>query len=213
MNKFTFGAAAAALALALPTVAHAQALPPAVVAVIDTQRALQACTVCTAASQQLEQQQNQLAQRAQQLGLSRVQENQPTSIEVEGQAIEAAVRALPQGQQPDAALRTRAQTYQTNLQNAQREIASREQQIRRNQAFVMQQIQQRMAPAVTQVAQQRGATLALEAAALAWASPAIDITDAVVAVVNQNTTPLNVNAPPPQQAPAQPQQQQRPQGR
>jgi hypothetical protein len=56
---------------------------------------------------------------------------------------------------------------------------------------------------------------------LITAAPALDITPAVLAIVNQNNTPLNVNAPPPQQqpatpAPAQPQPQPnrpRPQGR
>jgi hypothetical protein len=92
-------------------------------------------------------------------------------------------------------------------------VGGREDQIRRNQAFILQQIQQRVAPAVQQIAQQRGATVALDANNIAWSSPAIDITPAVVALVNQNTTPLNVNAPPPAQQPAQPQQPQQPQRR
>ena len=67
--------------------------------------------------------------------------------------------------------------------------------------------------------QQRGANLALDRSSGTLAiNPALDVTDAVLAIVNQNATPLNVNAPPPQQQPAaqpqQPQQQRpRPQGR
>jgi Skp family chaperone for outer membrane proteins len=218
MNKFLFGAAAAALAFAIPAAAPAQQLPAGVVGVVDSQRILEGCTVCVAANQQLEAQQQQLRQRAQQLGLVSAAPNTPSTLEAEAQAIQAAVNALPQGQQPDAALQARFQTYQTNLQNAQREIGTREQQIRRNQGYVLQQIQQRVAPAVAQVAQQRGATVVLEAGNIAWNSPATDLTPAVVAVVNQNTTPLNVNAPPPQQQGAQqqqqpPQQQRREQGR
>lgn len=214
MTRFLLGAAAAALALAIPAAAPAQQLPAGVVGVVDSQRILEGCTVCQAANQQLEAQQAQLRQRAQQLGLVSATPNTPSTLEVEAQAIQTAVNALPQGQQPDATLQARAQTFQTNLNNAQREVGTREQQIRRNQAFVLQQIQQRVAPAVAQIAQQRGATVVLEASNIAWHSPAIDLTPGVVAVINQNTTPLNVNAPPPQQQPAQQQpQQQRPQGR
>lgn len=209
MNKLTFGALAAATAIILPFAAHAQQLPAAVVAVVDSQRILQQCTVCTAANTQLQQQQQSLQARAQQLS---------TPLETEGTAIQAAINALPAGQQPDAALQARIQAYRTQQENARREVGGREEQIRRNQAFILQQIQQRVAPAVQQIAQQRGATVALDASNIAWSSPAVDITPAVVALVNQNTTPLNVNAPPPAQQPAQPQQPQpqqprRPQGR
>ena len=209
MNKLTFGALAAATAVILPFAAQAQQLPAAVVAVVDSQRILQQCTVCTAANTQLQQQQQSLQARAQQLS---------TPLETEGTAIQAAINALPAGQQPDAALQARIQAYRTQQENARREVGGREEQIRRNQAFILQQIQQRVAPAVQQIAQQRGATVALDASNIAWSSPAVDITPAVVALVNQNTTPLNVNAPPPAQQPAQPQQPQpqqprRPQGR
>ena len=207
MNKLTFGALAAATAIILPFAAQAQQLPAAVVAVVDSQRILQQCTVCSAANTQLQQQQQSLQARAQQLS---------TPLETEGTAIQAAINALPAGQQPDAALQARIQAYRTQQENARREVGGREEQIRRNQAFILQQIQQRVAPAVQQIAQQRGATVALDASNIAWSSPAVDITPAVVALVNQNTTPLNVNAPPPAQQPAQPQPQQpqrRPQGR
>jgi outer membrane protein len=206
MNKFTFGAAAAALALALPAVAQAQALPPAVVAVVDTDRIAAQCTVCVAASQQLQAQLTQLQQRATQLG-------QP--LQTEEQALTTAVNALGAGQQPDATLTQRIQTFQTQQQNAQREIASRQEQLQRNAAFVRQQIGQRLGPAIQTIMQQRGATVAIDRGATLAINPTVDITDAVLALVNQNTAALNVTAPPPQQPPAQqpPAQQPRPQGR
>lgn len=212
MKTFMFGTALAAAAFAAPTLVSAQQLPPAVAGVVDSQRVLQGCTVCLAANQQLEAQQQQLRQRAQQLGLVAATENALPALETEGRAIQTAVSGLAQGQQPDAALTARAQAYQTNVQNAQREIAAREQQIRRNQAFVLEQIRQRVAPAIQQAAQARGATVVLDTGNIAWSSPAIDITPAVVAIVNQNATPLNVNAPAAAQQPAQ-QPQARPQGR
>jgi len=204
MNRFTFGAAVAALALTVPAIAQAQQLPPAVVGVVDTDRIMRECTVCAAANTQLQAQLTQLQQRAEALR---------TPIQTEGQAIETALRALPQGQQPDAALTQRITAFQSQQQSAQQEIGTRQQQVERNVAFVRQQVGQRIEPAIQQVMQQRGATIAVDAGATLAISPTVDITPAVLAVVNQNTTPLNVNAPPPQQQPAQQQPQQRPQGR
>lgn len=206
MNKFAFGAAISALALAIPAAAPAQQLPPAVIAVVDTDRIIQQCTVCAAANQQLQAQLQQLQQRAQALG---------TPLQTEEQALEAAIRALPAGQQPDQTLSQRIQTFQTQQQNAQREIAGRQEQIQRNAAFVRQQIGQRIQPAVVQVMQQRGANMSIETGATIAINPSVEITDAVLAIVNQNTAALNVNAPPPPQQPAQQpaQPQARPQGR
>jgi Skp family chaperone for outer membrane proteins len=210
MNRFFLGAAAAAAALAVPMVAQAQNLPPAVVAVVDRERIIQQCTACVAASQQLEAQQLQLQQRAQQLGIARSQANQPTPLEVEQQAIQAAVNALPPGQQADPALQTRFEALQTRAQNAEREINGREDQIRRNRLFILQQIDQRLNPIIVQVMQQRGANMAVGRESTLAIAPSLDITDAVLAALNQQMTSLNVNAPP---APQQPAQQPAPQGR
>ena len=209
MNKLTFGVLAAATAMTLSFAAQAQQLPAAAVGIVDTDQIIRTCTVCVAANTQLQAQVQQLQQRAQALG---------APLQTEETALQAAVNALPQGSQPDAALGQRIQTFRTNQENAQREVATAQQRIERNVAFVRQQIGQRLQPAIQQVAQQRGATVVLDRGATLSAAPSVDITAAVLAIVNQNTTPLNVNAPPPQQQPAQtqPQQQQpprRPQGR
>lgn len=201
MNRLTFGAALAALALAVPAAAPAQQLPQTVVAVVDTGRIVETCTVCAAAQQQLQTQLQGLQQRAQQLG---------TPLQTEEQALSQAIGALPQGQQPDQALQQRLQAFQTQRETAQRELVTREQAIQRNAAFVRQQIAERLNPIIVQVMQQRGANLAMDRAATLAIAPQLDITDAVLAVLNQNTAPLNVNAPPPQQPAQQPQQ---PQGR
>ncbi len=190
MNSKYLGAAAA-LAF-LPTALSAQALAPAVVAVVDTDRIVRTCTVCVAAQTQLQAQITQLQQRAQQLG---------TPIRTEEQALQTAVNALPQGAQPDAALTARIRAFQTSQQAAQTEISTRQEQIQRNAGFVQQQIGQRVEPAITAVMQQRGATIAIARASTLAINPSVEITDAVLAIVNQNTAPLNVNAP---AAPAQP---------
>jgi Skp family chaperone for outer membrane proteins len=210
MTRLTFGVALTALAM--PAAVHAQNLAPAVVAVIDTDRIAATCTACAAANTQLQGQVNALQQRAQALG-------QP--LQTEEQAIRAAITALPQGQQPDAALQNRIRAFQTSQQNAQNELNQGQERIQRNVAFVRQQIGQRVQPAIVTVMQQRGATIAVDRGATLAINPAVDVTDAVLAIVNQNTAALNVNAPAPQQPAAtpsaQPQQprpqQPRPQGR
>ena len=211
MNKLTFGALAAASAILLPFAVQAQQLPAPVIGVVDTDQIIRTCTQCTAANTQLQAQAQQLQQRAEALG---------APLRTEEQALTGLLNALPQGQQPDATLTQRVQTFQTNQQNAAREIEGRQQQLQRNLAFVRQQIAQRIQPAIQQVATQRGANIVLDrSASLIAPAPTLDITAAVLALVNQNATPLNVNAPPPQQPaqqPAQqqqPQQQRRPQGR
>jgi outer membrane protein len=208
MKKLTIGMLATATALTLSVAAHAQQLPQAVVGVVDTDRIIRECTVCVAANTQLQSQVQQYQQRQQALG---------APLQTEEQALQTAVNAIPQGGQPDAALQQRVRTFETNRQNATRELQGRQQQLQRNVEFVRQQIAQRLQPAIQQVMQQRGATVMLDSGAVLSAAPTLDVTAAVLAVVNQNTAPLNVNAPPQQQHPApaqQPQQQQRrPQGR
>ena len=211
MNRLTFGALAAASAILVPIAAQAQQLPAAVIAVVDRDEIARTCTQCVAASQQLQGQVTAYQQREQQLR---------TQVQTEGQAIEAVIRALPQGQQPDAATQARIQAWQTLQQNAANELGPRQEQVRRNQSFVIQQMLQRMDPLISQVMQQRGANIAVDVNATLAHASTLNITPAVLALMNQNGTPFNVNAPPPQQQPAaqQPQQQpqqpqRRPQGR
>lgn len=216
MNRYLLGSAFAALALASPVAVSAQALPPAVVAVIDRDRVASTCTQCVAATQQLQAQIRQFQARQQQLG---------TPLQTEQNAIQAAINALPQGGQPDPALRARVQTFQNNQQAAERELGTTQETIRRNQNFVVQQILQRMDPLIGQVTRERGATVAVDVATTLAHSPALNVTDAVLALMNQNSTPFNSVAPPPQaqpaaappagqRPPAQPQQPRpRPQGR
>lgn len=210
MNKFLLGSAVAALAVAAPVAVSAQPLPAPVIAVVNIEQIFQTCTQCAASNTQLQAQGTQLQQRAQQLN---------GQIQAEGTALEPLVRAL-NGAQPDAALAARITNFNTMQQNAEREIGASRERIQRNLNFVRQQIGERVRPAITTVAQQRGATVVMDSGSLISSAPTLDITAAVLAIVNQNTTPLNVNAPPPAQQPAaqqpaqQPQQNRpRPQGR
>jgi Skp family chaperone for outer membrane proteins len=191
MNKTILSTALVAIALTAPAASQAQQLPPAVVAVVNVEQIVETCTVCATANAQLQAQIAALQTRAQQL---------QTQIQAEEQALTAIVNALPQGQQPDAPTQTRIQAFQAMQQNGQNEINGRRDQIQRNAAFVRQQEGARIRPAVMTVMQQRGATIVIDRAAAIEIAPTVDVTAAVLAIVNQNSTPLGVNAP--AQAPA-----------
>jgi len=213
MNRYLLSSALAALALATPAAVSAQPLPAPVIAVVNLDQIFGTCTQCSVANTQLQAQGAALQSRAQTLA---------NQIDAEARAIQPLANAIPAGGQPDAALAARIQGFQQMQQNADREVSAERERIQRNIAYVRQQIGQRIQPAITTVMQQRGATVVMDRAGLITASPTLDITPAVLAIVNQNNTPLNINAPPPQQqpaaapTPAQPQPQPnrpRPQGR
>jgi Skp family chaperone for outer membrane proteins len=195
MNKYLLSSALAALAIATPVALQAQALPAAIIAVVDRDRIASTCTQCVAATAQLNAQGQAYQTRETQL---------LTPLRAEGQAIQTAVNAIPQGGQPDPALASRIQTFQTNSQAAERELGAAQNTIRRNQQFLVNQIIERMNPLIGQVTRERGANLAIDVASTLATNPAINVTDQVLALVNLNNTPFNVVAPPPAQPAAQP---------
>jgi len=197
MTKFLFGTALAVLAAAIPSAAPAQRIGPAVVAVVDTDRISAECTACRAAATQLQTQTQTLRTRAQQL---------QQQLQTAGQPIQTAVNAL-NGKQPDAALQQRITAYQTQQNNAQQELARGEQNLRSIQVHVNQQIGNRLRTIIGSVAQARGATVAIDRGSALFAAPALDITNEVLAQLNQQLPSVSVT-PLPQQ-----QQQQQPQGR
>jgi len=197
MNKLALGAALAALtATALPVAAQAQRIGPAVVAVVDTDRISRECTACRAATTQLQTQENALRTRAQAL---------QTQLRTTGQPIQTAVQAL-NGRQPDAALQQRITAFQTQERTAQQELATSQRNLQSTQAHVNQQIGARLGPIITNVAQARGANVAVDRNATLFAAPALDITNEVLTQLNQQLPSVSVT-PLPQQ------QQQQPTGR
>ena len=196
MTKLLFGSALAVLAAALPAVASAQRLGPAVVAVVDTDRISRECTACRAAATQLQTQNNNLRTRATTL---------QQQLNTQGQPIQTAVTAL-NGRQPDAALQQRITAFQTQQQNAQRELATAERNLQSTQLHVNQQIGARLQPIIGTIAQARGATVAVDRGSTLFAAPALDITNEVLAQLNQQLPSVSVT-PLPQQ------QQQQTQGR
>ena len=112
--------AASAAAFLVPASAGAQAVPAAVIAVVDLENVTTNCNACKTATAALQGQVS--AAKARQTALA-------GPLNTEGQAIDTAAKAL-NGKEPDAALKTRATAYQTKVQSAQQEMQNREEQIR-----------------------------------------------------------------------------------
>jgi outer membrane protein len=195
MRKIAMTAAFAAMVLA-PVGASAQAIPGAVIAVVDLEKVSSECTACKAAKTALEGQVTALKSREATLA---------APLKTEGQSLQAAVEAL-KGKEPDAALQARIKAFQTKQQQGAQEIARQTNQIQRNQAYVSQQISAKLGPIYQQVMQRRGANVMVEAGATLASGANLDVTNDVLAALNQQLPSVSTTAP---AAPAQ----QQPQGR
>jgi len=195
MNKLALSLVAAASAV-IPAAAHAQALPAAVVAVVDLDKVTSSCTACRTA---------QTALQGQVTSLETRQKSLATPLQTEQQSIQTAINAL-NGKEPDAALQARIRAFEAKRQQSAQDIANQEQQIRRNQQYVQQQVATKLGPIYQQVMQRRGANVLVEASATLATASAIDVTNDVLTGLNAAMPTIQVVAP----AQAQPKQ---PQGR
>lgn len=195
MKSLLVVSAISAVLLAAP--ATAQRLTPTVVAVVDTDRISRECTACRTAQTQLQTQGAALRTRVQAL---------QSQLQTTGTPIQTAVTAL-NGRAPDAALQGRITAFQTQQNSAQQEIARGEQNFRSTQANVSQQISARLLPIISTVSTARGAAVTVDRGNVLFAAPGLDITNEVLAQLNQQLPSVSV-APLPAQAPAA-----RPQGR
>lgn len=191
MTKLLFPMAAAML-FAIPTAASAQALPAAVVAVVDVQRAMTTCNACKTALNQLEVQVN---------SLKALQTSLESSLRTEATSIQTAVNALA-GKPPSAALTARVQAFEKKQGDSQRQLQTREQTFQRNRSYVLQQISQKLDPVLTTVLARRNATVMLDTATVVRSIPAIDVTNDVIAGLNSSLTTVATTAPAPTPAPA-----------
>lgn len=195
MRHILTSAALVASAVAVPTAAHAQRAPAAVVVVVDSSRIYRECTACRTAQASLQSQVNALQARQQALA---------TPLRSEGQAIQAAIRALG-GKEPDAALRARVQAFQTKERQANEELQRAQSNLQSIQQNVLRQINARLSPAVNQVMVQRGANIAVDVDATIAHSQGTEVTDAVLAALNATLPSVSLTPLPAQQQPAKPQ--------
>jgi len=193
MNKLIVSSLLAAAAI-MPSMAQAQTLPDSRVAVVDLQRVYTECNACKAAATQLQSQAEAIRQREQQLA---------GPLETEGQSIQAEANAL-NGAQPSAALQQRAEAFEQRRQAAARELQGREETYNRNAAYVRQQIDTQLKPALDAVLGRRGAAMIVPRAGVLSLNPAYDVTNDVLAELNSKLTTVATVAPAPAQTAEQP---------
>jgi len=177
---------AAVAASILPTAAAAQAIPGAVIAVVDLEKVTSQCNACKTAGAAL---------RSQAAALQSRQQALVAPLQTEQKAIQAAIDALPQGKEPDAALKQRATAFQTKYQQAQEEVANSERQIQRNQAYINQQVRDKLGPIYQQVMQRRGANLLVEVGNTLATASSLDVSNDVLAALNAAMPTLQTSAP------------------
>ena len=190
---FFLAAATTASMSMTPAASQAQQVHPPVVAatgavaVLDTEQVVRSCRECRVASAALQARAEALQARAAHL---------TSLLTTESRALQALVATLPQGSQPDPALRARLVAFQSARDSAEREIAERRAQLQRDVQFVREQIVARMEPAVATAMHQRGATRFVDRGSNADAGGRIDITEAVLAIVDGNNEAFELRAPP-----------------
>lgn len=186
-NTLLFSAVAAAIAV--PSAAQAQAIPGAIVAVVDLEKVTTDCTACAGARTALQGQVTALQNREKALS---------APLETEQNAIQAAVDAL-NGKSPDAALQARAKAFDQKRQAAAQEVQTQQQQIQRNSAYVSQQIAAKLGPIYQQVMQRRGANVLVEQGATLASASALDVTNDVLTALNAVLPSVATTAPAQQQ--------------
>ena len=184
MKRLLLSISLAASAL-IPAAAQAQALPAAVVAVVDVDRVQTTCNACKTAIATLNSQAT--AQENREKALS-------APLQAEGQSIQTAINAL-NGKPADAALEARAKTFQTKLQQAQEEAARGRQQLQANQQYILRQIDEKLGPIFSQVMQRRGANVLVAQNSTLAAASAIDVTNDVLAALNTSLPTISATAP------------------
>ena len=190
MKTLLISAAVAAAAI-MPSAATAQALPAAVVAVVDLDRVTAECNACKTAQAALKNQVQAYQTREQSLA---------TPLETEQKSIQAAIDAL-KGKEPDAALKARVQAFQTKEQQAAQELQTQQAQVQRNQQYIQKQISDKLGPIYTQVMQRRGANMMVEIGQTLASGASLDVTNDVITALNSALPSIQTTAP----APAKPQ--------
>ena len=191
-------AAALVAVSTIATPALAQRAPAAVVVVVDTNRVYRECNACRTAQSQLQSQVQALRTR---------QTTLEGQLRPEGQAIQTAVTALG-SKAPDAALQNRVKAFQQRQDQANQELARSQQNLQSIQANVLRQINEKLQPVINQVMTQKGANLAVDVDATLAHGTAVNVTNDVLAALNQQLPSISVTPLPQQQ-----QTQQTPQGR
>jgi outer membrane protein len=183
--KTLLASAAFAAAILAPTAASAQAIPAAIVAVVDLDRVTSECNACKTAAATL---------RSQATAFQTRRDSLATSLQTEQKSIQAAVDAL-KGKEPDAALQTRIKNFQTKAQQDEQELATQQRQIQANQQYIQKQIADKLGPIYQQVMQRRGANLLMEVGSTLATAQSVDVTNDVLTALNTSLPTISTTAP------------------
>ena len=184
MKNLLLSASLVAAAL-VPSVAQAQAIPAAVVAVVDLDKVTTQCNACKTARAALESQVTGLRNRQQALA---------GPIQTEGKSIQDAINAL-NGKEPDAALKARAQAWDTKRQQATEELQRQQQQIEANSQYVQKQVSDKLGPIYSSVMQRRGANIMVEIGQTLASGATLDVTNDVLTALNSALPSIATTAP------------------
>jgi outer membrane protein len=176
---------AAAVAAFAPGVASAQAIPAAIVAVVDLDRVSAECNACKTAQAALQSQVQ--AYQAREKALA-------TPLQTEQQSIQSAIDAL-KGKDPDAALQARVKAFQTKQQQGAQELQTQQQQIQRNQQYIQKQVADKLGPIYQQVMQRRGANVMVEIGSTLATSQSLDVSNDILAALNAALPTISTTAP------------------
>ena len=172
-------------AILTPSAAAAQAVPAAVIAVVDLSRVTSDCNACKTASATLRSQITSLQNREKTLA---------APLQTEQKSIQAAIDAL-NGKEPDAALQARIRAFQAKQQQGAQEVQGQQVQIQRNTQFVQKQIGDKLGPIYQSVMQRRGANVLLETGSTLATATSVDVTNDVLAALNAALPTVSVTAP------------------
>ena len=184
MKKLLISVSLAASAV-LPSAAQAQAIPAAIIAVVDLDRVTSDCNACKTATAALRSQVQSYQSRENALA---------APLQTEQKSIQAAIDAL-KGAEPDAALKARVAAFQTRQQNGAQELQRQQDQIKRNQQYVQKQIADKLGPIYSQVMQRRGANIMVEQGATLATATSLDVTTDVIGALNTAMPTIQTVAP------------------
>ncbi len=177
--------AAFAAAILAPAAASAQAVPTAVVAVVDLDRVTSECNACKTAAATL---------RSQATAFESRRDSLASSLQTEQKSIQTSIDAL-KGKEPDAALQARVKAFQSKAQQDEQDLATQQKQIQANQAYIQKQISDKLAPIYQQVMQRRGANLLMEVGATLATAQSVDVSNDVLNALNAALPTLSTTAP------------------
>jgi Skp family chaperone for outer membrane proteins len=178
--------AALAASVIAPAAASAQSIPPATIAVVDLDKVSSQCNACRTAQATLQGQVNALKARETALA---------APLQTEGKSIQAAIDALPKGQEPGAALEARIKAFQTKQQAGAQELQRQQTQIQRNQAYISQQISAKLGPIYQQVMVRRAANVMVEVGTTLASGASLDVTNDILAALNTALPSVQTTAP------------------